>query len=220
LCACQTGKNQPPHPSPFELAPGRAVRLGASCRPWKPIFPQSRASIRTAVVIFSLISVAVFSGFAQNPPPTEYQIKAAFLYNFAKFVRWPSQTLAQPDSPIVIGVLGDNVFGDDLEHTIHDKTFNNHPFQFKEFHSVTDATNCQILFISTSEQERLPKILNGLRGTGVLTVSEMDHFIEAGGMIKFVIEENRVRFQINNEAAVKEGLTISPKLLSLAITNH
>jgi len=121
---------------------------------------------------------------------------------------------------MVIGVLGKNVFGDDLEQTIRDKTVNNHPFQFKQFHSVDEVTNCQILFISTSEKERLPKILSGLRGASVLTVSEMDHFTDTGGMINFVIEDNRVHFQINDAAAKKAGLKISSKLLSLATHNH
>jgi len=182
-------------------------------------------STKPAYLIFSLIfGLGIFglrfSGFAQTPPPSEYQIKAAFVYNFAKFVKWPPQTFANPDSPIVIGVLGENVFGGELEHTLRNKTFNNHPFQFKEFHSMTEATNCQVLFISPSEQKRLPQILSGLHGTGVLTVSEMDHFIEAGGMINFVIEENKVHFQINNDAAEKAGLTISSKLLSLATHSH
>jgi len=192
------------------------MRMGIACRPQKKIIPGTGPSIKAAWLIFSLIFAVGFSGFAQNPPPTEYQIKAAFLYNFAKFVKWPPQTFAQPESPIVIGVLGKNVFGGDLERTIRNKTFNNHPFQFKEFHSVTEVTHCQILFISTSEQERLPQIFKDLQGTSVLTVSETDHFIEAGGMINFVIEDKKIRFQINDEAAEKAGLTISSKLLSLA----
>jgi hypothetical protein len=186
----------------------------------KKSFLATGTPFKVAVLIFSLISIAGFNGLAQSPPPSEYQIKAAFLYNFAKFVKWPPETFAEPEAPIVIGVLGDNVFGNYLELTIHDKTFNNHPFQFKEFHSVNEATNCHILFISTSEQDRLPQILTVLQGTRVLTVGEMDHFIAAGGMINFVIEDKRIHFQINNAAAIKAGLTISSKLLSLAVTNH
>jgi hypothetical protein len=192
----------------------------SACRLPQKIISGTIASTQAAFLMICLIFAFDLRGFAQTPPPTEYQIKAAFLYNFAKFIKWPPQTFASPESPIVIGVLGENVFGGDLEQTIRDKTFNDHPFQFKEFHSVDQATNCQILFISASEQERLPKILSDLHGTSVLTVSEMDHFIEAGGMINFVIEEKRIHFQINNEAAEKAGLTISSKLLSLATHPH
>lgn len=170
-----------------------------------------------------LLLISVFalrlSGLAQETAP-EYQIKAAFLYNFAKFVEWPPQAFADAKSPIVIGVLGQNVFDNNLEKVIHGKTVNNRPFLFKEFHSVTEVTNCHILFISASEKEKLPKILASLQGKSVLTVSEMDQFIASGGMINFVIEDQKVHFQINDEAAKKAGLKISSKLLSLAAQSH
>jgi hypothetical protein len=158
------------------------------------------------------------AGLAQDAPPSEYQVKAAFVYNFAKFVEWPTEAFAGPKSPMVIGVLGKNVFGGDLERTVRSKTVSEHPFQIKEFRSVTEATNCHILFISTSEKDRLAEILKQLHGTSVLTVGEMDHFTEAGGMINFVMEGNKVHFQINNEEAVKAGLKISSRLLSLAVS--
>lgn len=176
------------------------------------------AALKTAVLLFSFI--LGFKSFAQDSAPTEYQIKAAFLYNFAKFVQWPPQAFASPTSPIVIGVLGKNNFGDVLEKTIRGKVINDRPLQFKQFHSVKEATNCQILFISTSEKNSLPKILDDLQGASVLTVSETDHFTEAGGMINFIIEDNKIHFQINNEAAKKARLTISSKLLSLATHGH
>jgi hypothetical protein len=186
----------------------------------KKSFFKALATIRTVVLLFNLIFVLGFKSLAQDSPPSEYQIKAAFLYNFAKFVEWPTQAMAGTTSPLVIGVLGKNVFGADLERTIHNKTINNHPLQVKEFQSVTEATNCQILFISASEQDRFPKILEELRAASILTVSETDHFIEAGGMINFVIEGNKIRFQINDVAAKAAGLKISSKLLSLALANH
>jgi len=208
----------------FRRAPARVPTR----EPVKPIagrlpqgaVPGTKWPLKAGVLVLSLMFAAGLTGFAQGPPPSEYQIKAAFLYNFAKFVQWPPQAFAGPGSPMVIGVLGDNVFGDDLERTIRHKTINSHPFQFQEFHSVKEATHCQILFISPSERKRLPKILNDLRGTSVLTVSETDHFIEAGGMINFDIEDNEVHFQINNAAAEKAGLIISSKLLSLATHSH
>jgi hypothetical protein len=154
---------------------------------------------------------------AQDTQPSEYQIKAAFLYNFAKFVEWPPDTFPDPASPIVIGVLGKNVFGDNLEKTLHNKTINNHPVELKVFRTVAEVTNCHVLFISSSEQGRLAKTLAALPGANLLTVSEMDGFIAAGGMINFVIEDDKIHFEINNDAAVKAGLKISSKLLSLSI---
>ena len=157
------------------------------------------------------------AGRAQESQPTEYQIKAAFLFNFAKFVRWPPAAFAGVTSPIVVGVLGENPFHDDLARTIRNKTIDEHPLVIKEFRSPTEATNCHILFISTSEKNRLPEILKGLKGTSVLTVGEMDHFTESGGMINFVLRGKKIRFQINNDEATKAGLKISSKLMSLAL---
>jgi hypothetical protein len=154
---------------------------------------------------------------AQPNQPSEYQIKAAFLFNFAKFVQWPASALPDPASPVVIGVLGRNDFGDALEQTLHGKSIDTHPVLLKVFHTVAEVTNCQVLFISTSEKGRLDKTLGGLQGMNVLTVGEMDEFISAGGMVNFVIQDNRIRFEINNDAAEKAGLKISSKLLSLAI---
>jgi hypothetical protein len=173
-------------------------------------------SLITAGVIFFLL-LAGFPVMAQDAAPTEYQIKAAFVYNFAKFVEWPHEAFPDPASPIVIGVLGDNVFGDNLQKMVSNKAINNRPLQFKEFRSVAQATNCHILFISTSEKSKFSKVIEGLKGTSVLTVGESADFIGAGGMINFVLESNKVRFQINDDAAKKAGLKISSKLLSLAI---
>ena len=160
--------------------------------------------------------LAVGGGRAQESPPTEYQLKAAFLLNFAKFVEWPSAAFADSTSPIVLGILGENPFGDVLERTIRDKTINNRTLVVKGFRSSAEATNCHILFISTSEKARLPEILAGLRGASMLTVGETDRFTESGGMINFVRQGNKIRFQINEVAAKGVGLKISSKLLSLA----
>jgi hypothetical protein len=157
------------------------------------------------------------AGRAQESQPTEYQLKAAFLFNFAKFVQWPPTAFEGVASPIVVGVLGENPFHDDLARTIRNKTIDEHPLVIKEFRSPSEATNCHILFISTSEKNRLPEILKGLKGTSVLTVGEMEHFTESGGMINFVLVGKKIRFQINNDEATKAGLKISSKLMSLAL---
>jgi hypothetical protein len=157
------------------------------------------------------------AGSAQESPPTEYQIKAAFLFNFAKFVQWPPAAFAGMTSPIVIGILGENPFHDDLARTIRNKSIDEHPLVIKEFRSPTEATNCHILFISTSEKNRLPEIFKGLKGASVLTVGEMDHFTESGGMINFVLMGKKIRFQINHDEATRAGLKISSKLMSLAL---
>lgn len=153
---------------------------------------------------------------AQETPPSEYQIKAAYLFNFAKFIQWPQGAFDDSKSPLFIGVLGENPFGEELERTIREKTLNGRSLTVKECRTLAEAKKCHVLFISSSEKMRLPGILNGLSGTHVLTVGEMDHFVESGGMISFFRETNKIRFEIKDEAAKKAGLKIDSKLLGLA----
>ncbi|HTL17245.1 MAG TPA: YfiR family protein [Patescibacteria group bacterium] len=154
---------------------------------------------------------------AQEFRPSEYQVKAAFLFNFAKFVQWPPQAFSSKTSPLVIGVLGENPFHDDLARAIRDKTVDEHPVIMKELRSPTQATNCHILFISSSEKQQLPEIFKTLKKTNVLTVGETEGFARSGGMINFVLEGTKVRFEINKDATVGAGLKISSKLMSLAL---
>ena len=178
--------------------------------------PFMRSRARPILCLGLIWLLALGGGRAQESAPTEYQLKAAFLLNFAKFVEWPPAAFAEATSPIVLGVLGNNPFGDVLERTVQDKAINSRSVLVKPFRSSVESTNCQILFISTSEKARLPEILASLRGASVLTVGEMDGFTEAGGIINFVRQGNKIRFQINESAAKKAGLKISSKLLSLA----
>jgi hypothetical protein len=172
-----------------------------------------------ATLIWSLglaLLLAVCGARAQEPQPTEYQIKAAFLFNFARFVEWPPAAFASAGLPIVIGILGENPFGEDLARTIRGKTIDNHPLVIKEFRSPTEATNCHILFVSPKVKERLPDVFQGLKGASVLTVGETERFTESGGMINFFREGTKIRFQINKSAASRARLEISAKLMSLA----
>jgi YfiR/HmsC-like len=162
------------------------------------------------------LALLLLAAGAQESQPSEYQIKAAFLFNFAKFVEWPPASFADENSPLVIGILGDNPFSGDLERIIQNKTINRHSLVTKQFHLLAEARNCQMLFISTSEKKRFTEIFEGLRGTSVLTVSETDGFTEAGGMINFILENKKIRFRINDEAAKAARLKISSKLLTLA----
>ena len=178
------------------------------------------ALVKIAILLFSLIFFMGLKCEAQSSP-SEYQIKAAFIYNFARFVEWPTQAFSDATSPMVIGVLGENVFGDNLRQAIDGKTIKGHPLQFKQFDSAAVVTNCHVLFISTSEKSRYSKIVDQFKGASVLTISEGDAgFISDGGMINLRIVEDKVRFEINNDAAKKSGLIISSKLLSLAINNQ
>lgn len=154
---------------------------------------------------------------AADVQPSEYKLKAAFLFHFSQFVDWPANSFADNQAPFVIGVLGKNPFGADLDQTIHGKIVGSRKLMVREFGSIAEATNnCQILFISSSEQQKFPEIISSLAGSKILTVGEADNFGDAGGMIHFVLEGTKIRFRVNEGAAIRSGLKISAKLLSLA----
>jgi hypothetical protein len=167
------------------------------------------------------LSCAIYLGFllsivARAQATDEYQLKAVFLYNFAKFVEWPPQTFRSPTEPIVIGVLGKDPFGDALVAATAGKTFGGRAFQVRPVSDAQQAAACQILFISSSERKRLGPLFSQIGGRGILTVGEADNFAAEGGVVNFKIEGGTVRLQINIEAARKQQLHISAKLLSLA----
>ena len=171
----------------------------------------------------SVLFLSVWCAFARPPAgpadaaaPSEYQIKAAFLYNFAKFVEWPPHVFADGGSPIVIGVLGEDPFGSSLEQVVKGKTVGGRRFSIKRFEKVRDLEHCHILFISSSESGHLAKALDSIKGPNVLTVSEIERFAQRGGIISFVTIDNKIGFEINLDAAKKANLKLSSKLLKVA----
>lgn len=147
---------------------------------------------------------------AENLSSREYEIKAAYLFNFIKYVDWPSA-----GDTITIGVLGSNPFGTALT-PLNGKVVKGRRLLIKELASVRDGQNCQIIFISSSEKSRLPEIFENLKSARVLTVGETQGFANGGGIINFVEENNKVRFEINADSARRTGLSISSELLKLA----
>jgi hypothetical protein len=153
---------------------------------------------------------------------SEYLVKAGFIYNFAKFVEWPSTAFAEPDSPIVIGVLGTDPFGDIINHVVEGKKIGARGFVVrrfkwsKELKDSKDFTNCRILFVSSSEKTHFEEVVEAVKGLPILTVGEAPGFAERGGMIRLMLEDNRVRFEVNVEAAHEGNLNISSRLLTLA----
>ena len=173
--------------------------------------------------IFSHVWLAAaFLLFAGAPLPTgaadlpEYRLKAAFLYNFAQFVSWPRQAFAEAQTPLVIGVLGDDPFGADLDETVRGELVNGRPLTVRRFRKVEDVGNCHVLFVSRSEADRAGQIFASLKGRGILTVGDAEVPAMRGAMIRFVMEKNKVRLKINAEAAKAAQLTISSKLLRAA----
>ena len=162
-----------------------------------------------AALIFSVAMIT------QAQSATEYQVKAAFLFNFAKFVDWPADAFPTPDSPLLICVLGQDPFGRDFEQLITDKTVNGHRIEIAHPDGVPQARACQIVFIGIAEKQMQP-VLQALKGSSVLTVSDAPGFTKMGGVIGFVLDDNRVRFEINQKAAEQSRLKLSARLLTVA----
>lgn len=145
----------------------------------------------------------------------EYEIKAAFLYNFAKFVQWPAAAFRQPQSPLVVCVIGEDPFGPALEAIDH-KPAQGHELQVRRRVGLNDARSCHILFVAPSEHARLEAVLHAVSGAPVLTVSDLDRFAEAGGVIGLFEEDSRVQFSVNLDQARTALLQINAQLLKLA----
>ena len=179
---------------------------------------------RLQILIVALsISLSWAPGaFAQSPDASdssEYLIKAGFIFNFAKFVEWPSNAFAQPDSPIVIGILGTDPFGTIIDKIVQDKKVGTRGFIVKRLKWGTDVKEireCKILFVGASERAHMDELVQIVKGLPILTVGETPGFAERGGVIRFVLEDNRVRFEVNVVAARQADLTISSRLLTLA----
>ena len=178
----------------------------------------SQRTRRTGIILAGLVCahiVAAPNARAQDAL-SEYQVKAAYLFNFLKFVEWPDDSFADSLAPIVIGVVGEDPFGSALPQVTIGKTVQGRDLVLRKYHAGEDVRGAHILFISPSEKKRLPMILSSLRGSSVLTVADTEGFLDAGGMIQFLNENDRVRFAISVEATSRAKLKMSSKLLSLA----
>jgi uncharacterized protein DUF4154 len=148
--------------------------------------------------------------------PTEYQVKAVFVYNFSRFVEWPPQAFTAPDEPFVIGILGGDPFGARLDEAVRGEQIDQHPLQVRRFRNLGEIGDCRILYIDRSESAQLQQILAALDHRSTLTVSDLDGASQRGVMIQLTTENNRIRLRVNVESARASGLTISSKLLRSA----
>lgn len=173
-------------------------------------------SLRLLVAIGAVTGAAA-SVSAETAELPEYQLKAAFIYNFAKFITWPSEAFASPDSPIIIAVLGEDPFGPTLQQTLQGKSVTGHPIQIVHIASGEPISACHILFVARSEKERLIGTLERVAGRPVLTVGDFDRFAHRGGMINLFIEGKAIRFEINANATERAGFKVSSKLGGLGV---
>jgi uncharacterized protein DUF4154 len=167
-----------------------------------------------ATAILSPISTSVSAELSRS---TEYELKAAFLYNFIKFTEWPAEAAGKKEAPLVIGVVGKDPFGAVLDKVIEGETLQNQTIVARRFPRMDEAaSNSEVLFIGSSEESNLAAILRLLDGRPVLTVSEIDNFAQRGGMIQLKKENNKIVFEINVEAAKRSRLAMNAQLLRLA----
>jgi hypothetical protein len=181
---------------------------------WACFAVKGRARIWLVAAI--MLFLAGPEASAQTAISREYELKAVFLFNFAQFVNWPPEAAASPQAPLIIGVLGDDPFDGYLDDTVRGEKLNNRPFVVQRYRRVEDIDGCQVLFISRTSPSELGRIMAALRGRSILTVGDTEGFAEDGGIIRFVTENNRIRFRINVDAAQAAHLVISSKLLRLA----
>ncbi len=176
------------------------------------------STIRIIAICLMCAALALPSGAqtANSAASSEYLIKAGFTYNFAKLMQWPANAFPQPDSPIVIGILGPDPFGSTLEEVLAGKKVNARSFVVKHLKWGMDLRDCNILFVSATEAPHLEELFRQLKGQPVLTIGQMPDFARRGGIINFILEDDKVRFEVNVEAAKQADIAISSRLLTLA----
>lgn len=173
------------------------------------------AVLNRSLAAFALLLLVFRPVAAQDAASLEYGVKAAFLYNFTKFVEWPASAFDERGS-LRLCVLGDDPFGKSLQTTVEGEQAHGRPITLLRIDSLADPRLCHILFLGRTETGRLPAVLAAVRGAPVLTVGEAPGILEKGAGVNFVLREGKVRFEINQAAVEGNGLKMSSKLLRLA----
>jgi hypothetical protein len=193
------------------------IEIASSARRLPNVVPAPRRRLWLCLAITVL--AGGFPGrnlHGQTPKPTEYEVEAAYLSNFGRFVEWPARAGTATD-PFYVCVLGQDPFGPLLDAALRGESIGGAPMAPKRISGPEDSAGCRILFVSTSKDSQLNAVLAALRTSNILTVADMPGFTRRGGMIQFVLEGNRVRFEINLAAAQRAGLTLSSELLKVAV---
>jgi len=168
--------------------------------------------LAVTIVVLTIIGGSRDAGAAERP---EHEVKAAFLYNFGKYVRWPPNARAN-DDVFAIGVLGTDPFGKALDDIVRGGRVDNKPVVIRRAGKLSELGSCEVVFVAASEEGNLEKVLAELANSSVLTVGDMPQFVERGGMIGLIMVNRRVQFEVNVDAAERAGLAIGSQLLRLA----
>jgi len=168
------------------------------------------------ILVIGVCYALMVSQVANGATSRDFQVKAAFIYNFAQFTEWPSEAFDSRTSPLVIGVLGRDPFGEALDETVSKENLKGHPFKVERYSKLEEIKKCHILYIGQSEARNLDRILQAFEKKPVLTVSDIEGSAVRGVIIRFLTERNKIRFRINLEASRASGLVLSSKLLRAA----
>lgn len=187
--------------------------------------PPLQLGISPAVKYYCLCGLLVMLGWAApvldaygqtTVVSHEYEIKAEYLYNFMAFVSWPEEAFKDEQAPFTVGLVGKDPFGARLEEAVKGKTLRGKPIAIKRIADATEVEGCQLVFISKSEKENLCQLVAAIQKPGVMTVGELEGFNACGGVVKFLIQDNKVKFEVNVDAARRANLKISSKMLKVA----
>jgi hypothetical protein len=194
----------------------RHYMTSGSCRRGVAGIDSHRIRRAFVILVCWFLSNAFSESFLLNGEGAEYPLKLAFLYNFAKFVEWPSDSFRFSGAPLTICIVGHNPFSLGIEEELRSRPVGGHSVEFESLKPTDTLNECHIVFVPVTEKDQAARIVRSLRASGTLTVGESEGFAVRGGIINFTVEGGNVRFEINRLAADRAGLKISSKLLSLA----
>jgi hypothetical protein len=198
---------QPPREKP-SLWPVRILRRS----------PCLHRYITRSLALALLAAAVTLAASAQSLKPSQTDVQAIYLYNFAKFVRWPSPTTGAPGTPIDICIAGQKVYVDALSKAVAGEQIDARPLAVRSIERPEDEAGCDILFVGVSVKDRLDTLLAPTAGKPIVTVSDIPGFLDHGGMIQFLLIDNRVRFSINLDPVNRSQLAVSSELLKVAVT--
>jgi len=173
-----------------------------------------KAALLWAVIC--VLAVAPRHGFSQTDGDGEYRVKLAFLYNFAQFVQWPDSAFQNANSPLTLCVAGQDPFQGEIEQSLRGRAVGGHPIEIRRLRATDEPRACHMIFVPAGETRLAERILARVKGSSVLTVGETKGFADFGGIINLTLNQNKLRFEVNLDAATQTQLKISSRLLALA----
>lgn len=179
----------------------------------------SGSMIRISVIVLLFLFIPCINLNSQIPSDAANKVKAVFLFNFTRFIDWPATSFSTEESPFIIGIVGNNPFGSYLQETVLGEKVGSHNIIIQHFENEKSISDCHVLYINSSDAGKIKETISLIESKSVLTVGEASSFNKLGGIIRFYTKQNKIRLQINTEAARIANLNISSKLLNVAKTN-